>query len=66
MSPTSGGGRPAAQADRRRRVFTSRASKKVLARANMQQRVSCANVPTQTQLGSAARRRRLLTSSTSR
>ena len=47
------GGRPATKADRWRSVFTSKASKKVMARFDMQQRVPYGTPPSQAQLGAA-------------
>ena len=47
------GGRPATEVDRWRKVFTSKASMKVMARHDMQQRVPYTTPPSQSQLGPA-------------
>ena len=47
------GGRPATKVGRWKALFTSKASKKLLARHDMQQRVPCSNPPSQGQLGPA-------------
>ena len=47
------GGRPATKVDRWKALFTSKASKKLLARHDMQQRVPYSNPPSQGQLGPA-------------
>ena len=47
------GARPASKADRWRTLFTSKASKKLLARFDMQQRVPYSKPPSQAQLGPA-------------